>query len=177
LASEATREIAGLKQTGSELQGRVDLGLAAVREAIVAGDSTLAERIQGDVNNAAAALASVPALIAAKQRDLEAAEQQLDPSRNGLIDAEAAVRNTEVEIVRLTGVTPGESPLGGPANTLLESHAPAPEYSPDVRARLATAHKLETWAGGINRARAEEARRLELSINPRLAQLIEKGGR
>jgi hypothetical protein len=179
LISEADQEIAQLTQTGSALQERVTLGTAAVREAIGAGDATVAERNQSSVNDASQALANVPPMIAEKRRNRDDAEAQMEPAQYALTQAEAGVRNAQVEIVRLGNLPAGAAwtDPSTPPNTVLESHAPAPEYSPDVRARLATSQMIDNWAGGINRARADESRRLELSINPRLAQLIEKGGR
>jgi hypothetical protein len=174
LISEADQEIDTLTQTGSALQERVSLGTAAVREAIAAGDATVAERNQSSVNDASQALANVPPMIAEKRRNRADAEAQMETAQYALTQAEAGVRNAQVEMDRL-GNLPAGAAWTDPSTPPNTERVPLPSdgYSDTVRAYLALQNQEAERVGKIRKAQAEAAWQLEVALNPRLATKTE----
>jgi hypothetical protein len=109
LVSEADAEIAKLTTTGDELNSRVVAGEAAVRTALVAGDTEAASRNQEIVNTAGQALRQLPPMIATVQANRDAAAAQLPAAEHELELPLFYVRSAEAEIARLSGLPDGEA--------------------------------------------------------------------
>jgi hypothetical protein len=178
LISEADQEIDKLTQTGSELQERVDIGIAAVRANIASADASGAETSQSVVNDASQALAQVASLVSEQRRRRDDTEAQMEPVQYALNQALAAVQNAKSEIDRLVSLPEGSAwtDASTPPNTERASFPSASSgYSDTVRAYLALQNREAERVGKIRKAQADAAWQSEVALNPTLA--TKKGGR